>query len=49
MPRDLNGDGAVDGGDHSGDYALLPVSLQLRWKGAMRVRTLEIQTFLADR
>lgn len=48
MPRDLNGDGALDTMDHAGDYRLLPVSLTLRWKGVTGVRRLEIQTLLAD-
>ncbi len=37
MPRDLSGDGVVDGVDnaltvdHSGDYVLLPVTIRLEW------------------
>jgi type II secretory pathway pseudopilin PulG len=49
MPRDLNGDGAVDALDHSADYRLLPVALRLRWQGAGGQRTLEVRTLLADR
>jgi type II secretory pathway pseudopilin PulG len=49
LPRDLNGDGALDGDDHSGDYQLLPVSVRLRWTGATGVREFKIQTLLADR
>ena len=49
MPRDLNGDGKVDGVDHAGDYLLLPVTVRLRWQGSSGERTLEIRTLLADR
>lgn len=48
MPRDLDGNGAVDAVDHGDDYRLLPVSLTLRWKGVTGVRSLEVQTLLAD-
>lgn len=33
MPRDLNGDGGVDDTDVEGDAVLLPVIVQLRWRG----------------
>lgn len=33
MPRDLNGDGAVDALDHSADYKVLPVLVEVSWKG----------------
>jgi prepilin-type N-terminal cleavage/methylation domain-containing protein len=33
MPRDLNGDGAIDALDHSGDYVVLPFRIHLRWTG----------------
>jgi len=49
MPRDLNGDGMIDESDHKGDYRLLPVALTLRWKGRTGIRSLELQTVLADR
>ena len=49
MPRDLTGDGLVDRIDHRDDYLLLPVNVTLRWKGKTGVRTLEVQTLLADR
>ncbi|MEW6071027.1 MAG: hypothetical protein AB1726_00340 [Planctomycetota bacterium] len=48
MPRDLNGDGAVDGLDHSGDYALLPVRIRFEWRGKAGDSALEIKTLLAD-
>ena len=36
MPRDLNGDGLVDGLDHSGDYVVLPVRIRVTWPGGGR-------------
>jgi hypothetical protein len=33
MPRDLNGDGAVDDTDVGDDAVLLPIIVQLRWRG----------------
>ena len=48
MPRDLNGDGAIDDQDHSGDYAILPVSLQVQWEGANGPRTLELSILLTE-
>ncbi len=32
MPRDLNGDAAVDSNDHSADYRILPVTVTVEWK-----------------
>jgi Tfp pilus assembly protein PilV len=32
-PLDLNLDGAVDALDHSGDYKIVPVRVEVRWKG----------------
>ena len=32
-PRDLNGDNLIDDQDHSGDYVLLPVQVDIRWRG----------------
>jgi hypothetical protein len=49
VPRDLNGDGDIDFGDHSADYRLLPVLLRLRWEGSSGVRALQVQTLIADR
>jgi hypothetical protein len=34
LPWDLNGDGAIDANDHSGDYRQLPVVVRMRWKKA---------------
>ncbi len=41
MPRDLNGDGAVDGANHAGDYIVLPVTLRIEWRGAGTSSVLE--------
>jgi hypothetical protein len=49
LPRDLDGSGGVDGGDHALDYALLPVRIVVRWRtdgGPMQV---EVKSFLAQR
>jgi hypothetical protein len=47
-PRDLDGDGvAGDALDHSGDYRLLPVVVQVDWNGAAGPAHLEFKTVLA--
>ena len=46
MPRDLNGDGAIDALDHSGDYQLLPVVVTIDWQGVSSDGHLEYKTFL---
>ena len=45
-PMDLNGDGAIDSADHSGDYVLLPVRVRVRWRGVTGLRTVDICTVL---
>ncbi|HKX46829.1 MAG TPA: type II secretion system protein [Planctomycetota bacterium] len=40
LPRDLDGDGAVDDGDHADDYRILPVEVLLEWQGVRGPRTL---------
>ena len=47
MPRDLNGDGAVDGLDHSVDKRVLPVLVRLRWRGATGISRMEFRTLVA--
>ncbi|HPF12738.1 MAG: prepilin-type N-terminal cleavage/methylation domain-containing protein [Planctomycetes bacterium] len=37
MPRDLNGDGVIDGLNHAGDYRVLPVKIEVTWPGGSRV------------
>jgi prepilin-type N-terminal cleavage/methylation domain-containing protein len=49
MPRDLDGDGAVDATDHSADYRLLPVRVRVRWQGVSGVRDLELESILCAR
>ena len=49
MPYDLDGDGIAGPGDKKGTYRLLPVELTLRWRGRTGVRSLQLQTLLADR
>ena len=47
MPRDLNGDGAHDGLDHSVDKRVLPVLVRLRWRGATGISRMEFRTLVA--
>jgi type II secretory pathway pseudopilin PulG len=49
MPLDLNLDGLIDGADHSGDYVLLPVRVQVQWRGPGGVQTTELTTVLTER
>ena len=49
LPRDLNGDGAVDALDHSGDYRLLPVRVELEWSGHNGNRTLVVNSLISER
>ena len=49
MPRDLNADGVVDAMDHSGDYRLLPVRVNVTWRGVSGLRTLMVETLLCAR
>jgi type II secretory pathway pseudopilin PulG len=49
MPADLNGDGAIDDLDHSGDYRFLPVRVSVQWYGALGTRTLTVETVLWNR
>jgi prepilin-type N-terminal cleavage/methylation domain-containing protein len=49
MPRDLNGDNAVDAQDHRDDWVVLPVRIRLEWAprgGSSRLRNLEMYTML---
>ena len=49
MPADLNGDGAIDAVDHSADYRVLPVRVQVQWCGVLGTRTLTVETVLWNR
>ena len=46
LPRDLNGDGLVDGNDHSADMILLPMMVQLDWSSRGGTRTVQIPVYL---
>jgi len=51
LPRDLNGDGVVDGLNHAEDRILLPLRLRLTWKshtGQSNQRTFTLFGMLAD-
>ena len=48
MPRDLNGDGVIDGADHSGDYQILPVVVRVDWRGAAGNSRVQFRTILAN-
>lgn len=47
LPRDLNLDGAVDALDHSGDYRVLPVRIQLRWRSRSGERLVNFYSTLS--
>ncbi len=49
MPRDLNGDGAIDSLDHSGDYLILPVHIRLDWEGGGGQRAVQAGLLLTER
>jgi hypothetical protein len=47
-PRDLNGDGVVgDALDHSGDYRVLPVVIEVDWRGPKGPAHVEFKTVLS--
>ncbi len=46
LPRDLNGDGDIDGEDHGGDYVMLPVTVRIEWTGVNGNRFVEFSTLL---
>ena len=48
MPRDLNGDGAVDANPHQDDYRILPVLVRIEWDGAAGGGKLEFKTKLGS-
>jgi prepilin-type N-terminal cleavage/methylation domain-containing protein len=48
MPRDLTGDGLLDGFDHAGDYRVLPVRVRVSWTGTNGARFVELQTLLSE-
>jgi len=51
LPRDLNGDGAIDDQDHAADCILLPIRVRLEWKshsGKAGQRRLTLFAMFAD-
>ena len=48
FPRDLNGDGEIDSGDHASDYTILPIELVVQWKGRSGPRKLRFQTAMVS-
>ena len=49
MPADLDGVPGIDDDDHSGDYRILPVRVQVQWSGVSGTRTLAVETVLWNR
>jgi hypothetical protein len=47
-PRDLSGDGVIDGNDHSGDYRLLPALIRVAWRGEAGNSVLEFKTMIVE-
>ncbi len=47
-PLDLDLDGAIDNLDHASDYALLPVVVIVRWRGAAGEGQIQLETILGD-
>lgn len=48
LPMDLNGDGVIDDEDHSQDYTVLPVIVELRWVGGSGARELSVHALLME-
>lgn len=48
MPRDLNGDGSIDGIDHSSDHIILPVLIVVEWTGRTGNRRIEFSTIVGQ-
>lgn len=48
MPRDLNGDGDSADALVGGDYALLPVTVRIRWRANGKVSSVQATTTLGD-
>ena len=46
LPRDLSGDGQIDGKDHRDDIVALPVLVQVRWTGTAGPRRVELHAVL---
>jgi type II secretory pathway pseudopilin PulG len=49
MPRDLDGNGAIDAANHATDYKLLPVLVRVRWQALDGTAgSVELKTLLAN-
>jgi len=48
IPRDLNGDGAIDRRDHRADAIILPVIVTVRWQSPRGPRELELHTAITE-
>jgi len=46
LPRDLDGDGAIDGADKRASFRILPVVLELDWEGPSGPQHLSVATVL---
>lgn len=49
MPRDLNGDGVIDGANRNDDHILLPIRVRVEWNGNTGDRFIEFNTILCQR
>lgn len=48
LPRDLNGDFKIDSEDHSEDYTILPVQIEVRWQGRQGERLYRLNALLTE-
>jgi type II secretory pathway pseudopilin PulG len=49
MPMDLGAPTGVDGDDHSANYVLLPVTIQISWSDGGQNKTYALRTLLSER
>ncbi len=48
MPRDLNGDNAIDAANHATDYWMLPVIVRVRWRSASGPGEYELKSVIGN-
>ncbi len=48
MPRDLNGDNVIDANDHSADFTILPVEVEIRWQSRFGPRRVLVHTLFSE-
>ena len=48
LPMDLNGDGVIDNLDHSQDYQVLPVRVELQWTGPTGPRQVAFHSVFSE-